>query len=447
MDFTLFKHDKHLRRLVPPVLLWITVLWIGFRGLSRGLWLDEVWVANSLRESSLAAMFWGGEWLQTSPPLFLLIARVVDGVRVVPLLFASVATIAMYLAARKIAPHWAALATATLMFPAVAIEYFTSFKQYGAEAATVALILWAAQFRWTILCTALLLLMPLAYPLAFLIPGLVLYVRTRDGLRPALTLALSSAAMLALLYVVFIQPNTAPSLWAYWATSHMTSWPMAAVAIAFCAWALWKRDWFLLACALPALLLGAAEFAGWYPASPRTRLFVRPCLILAAVILLRNIPIRYAAIPAIAWGLATAATYRPEPFEDYPAAISYLREHVQPGDMLLVHADAREGFRFYAPDLMRRATFGSTGWPCCSRAHEAAPNSSSEAAVRADLDRMVPRDFHGAVWLFYANRPLHWKYIGLDEGDLWRRHLWDRGCPPGKYIDLPNLVISPAICR
>ncbi len=447
MDFPLFKHERPNLRWIAPVLLLMCVLGIGLRGLGRSLWLDEVWVANSIRESSLAAMFWGGEWLQTSPPLFLLIARVIGPPRLVPLVFAGIATLAMYLASRRVAPQWAALATAALMFPVLAIEYFTSFKQYGGEAAAVALVLWAAQARWQTLCIALLVLMPLAYPLVFLIPGLVFYVWTRDGLRPAQTVAATSIAMLAVLYIFFIQPNAAPSLWRYWSASDATSWPLAAGAIAFCAWAVWRRDWFLLACASPALLLSAAEFLHWYPASPRTSLFVRPCLILSAVVMLRNVPMRFAAIPAVAWGLFSVATYKAEPFEDYPAAIAYLREHVKPGDMLLVHADAREGFRYYASGILVQPKFGSTGWPCCTRAWNAAPGSSQESYVLADLDRLVPRDFHGTVWLFYANRPLHWKYIGLDEGDLWRRHLWDRGCPPGKYVDLPNLVISPAICK
>ncbi len=160
--------------------------------------------------------------------------------------------------------------------------------------------------------------------------------------------------------------------------------------------------------------------------------------------MLRNISFRWAAIPVIAWAAFAAFTYQAEPFENYPAAVAYLRQHIEPGDLLLVHADAREGFRFYS-DMP--AAYGSTGWPCCPRTHVAAPNSSTEAAVKTDLDRLVPRDFHGRVWLFYANRPLHWRYIGLDEGDLWRRTLWDRGCPPGEYVALPNLVISPAICR
>ncbi len=447
MDFTLFKHERPASRWIPPVLILIAVLWIGFRGLSRSLWLDEVWVANSIRENSLAGMFWGGGWLQTSPPLFLLIARAVTMPRVVTLIFAILAATGVHLASFKKAPQWATLASAALMFPPLAVEYFNSFKQYGAEAAAVALILWVAQFRWTILCAALVLLMPLAYPLAFLIPGLVFYIWKRDGARPAVSIALSSAAMLGLLYVFFIQPNTSPSLWRYWSTGKTTSWPLAVGAILFCAWSLWKRDWYLLASAAPILLLRVAEFFGWYPASPRTSLFVRPCLILAAVVVLKDVPIRFAAVPAVVWALFTAATYKPEPFEDYPAAISYLRQHVRPGDMLLVHADAREGFRYYAPDMMARAKFGSTGWPCCPRAHDAAPNSSTDPAVRADLDRLVPRGFHGTAWLFYANRPLHWKYIGLDEGDLWRRHLWERGCPPGEYVDLPNLVISPAQCE
>jgi hypothetical protein len=51
------------------------------------------------------------------------------------------------------------------------------------------------------------------------------------------------------------------------------------------------------------------------------------------------------------------------------------------------------------------------------------------------------------VWLVYSNRALHWRYLGLDEGHLWRHVPWERGCPPAGYVDLTNVVISPADCN
>jgi hypothetical protein len=90
------------------------------------------------------------------------------------------------------------------------------------------------------------------------------------------------------------------------------------------------------------------------------------------------------------------------------------------------------------------AKYGSTGWPCCARART--PAKSTEAAVRKDLEDLIPPDFRGRVWLFYSNRPLHWDYIGLNEGELWRKLAWDRGCLPTYYLEFPNLVISPMQC-
>jgi hypothetical protein len=59
---------------------------------------------------------------------------------------------------------------------------------------------------------------------------------------------------------------------------------------------------------------------------------------------------------------------------------------------------------------------------------------------------MIPAGFTGRVWLVFANRDLHWQYIGLDEGKLWRNTVWERGCPPGPYMDFGNLVLSPMEC-
>lgn len=407
-------------------------------------------------------MFWGGEWLQTSPPFFLLTARTAVAVfglstetlRAVPLLFALLATVAMLGAARKVAPGWAALAAAALLFPDVAVEYFGSFKQYGAEAAAVAVVLWATteyqRVGFARYCALVTGMIALAYPLAFLLPGLVLWIGTMEGPRRAAVLTASCATMLAGLYWFFIRPNVEPSLWQYWGGASygpgMWLWTAAVVLLSIRAAA--RKQTFELVCLLPCLLLIAAEFTGWYPATPRMRLFIRPCFILAAAAFLRDwaLPAAVPRVAAVALAIFAFVNHRSEPFEDYPAAISYLREHVQPNDLLLVHPDARQGLQLYAAIAHwdPPARYASTGWPCCLRGRT--PARSTEAAVRADLARLIPADFRGRVWLFYANRPLHWDYIGLNEGELWRKITWDNGCPPAEYVALPNLVISPMQC-
>jgi hypothetical protein len=454
MDFLPLKH-------ISKWVCMAAIAWIGWNCVHRGLWLDEAWVANSIRAQSLAEMFWDGEWLQTSPPLFLLIARGAVGLfgfsteilRAVPLMFSLLAAVGMWGAARRVAPAWSALAVAALVFPEVAVEYFTSFKQYAGEAAAVACVLWAlaaydrlGASRFTVLVTASL---ALAYPMAFLLPGLAWFVFKESGHRCAVIFSASTAAMLALLYVTFIRPNVEPSLWTYWSGNVAESydvglWLWLTVAALLTVRAYRLASWREFACALPCLLLAAAELTGWYPASPRMRLFIRPCFILAFVAFLEA-HLRWeriSTLAAITVALIAASKDRSAPFEDYPAAVAYLQSHVIPGEVLIVHPNARQGLRLYA-DMSAR--FGSTGWPCCARGRSAM--RSTEATVQADILSLIPNGFSGRVWLFYANRPLHWQYTGVDEGDLWRRTLWEHGCPPDGYVALPNLAISPHTCR
>ncbi|MEO8099424.1 MAG: hypothetical protein ABI811_17105 [Acidobacteriota bacterium] len=485
MDSPLFKHVLKASGWVSLLAVLGGTLWIGLQGLSRSLWLDEAWVANSVRAATLGDMFWRSDWLQTSPPLFLLAARAAirifglstETLRSVPLVFALISAGALIAAARRVAPSFAMLAGAALIFPAISLEYFLSFKQYGCEAAAAALILAALSFYiveprlgFVPLFCVVFFAAGLSYSSIFLLPGVLLAVYRTEGKRHTLTLAAGSGIAFALLYFLFIQPNVEPSLWQYWRGGFSEAytpgvWVWIGGTAALTLYALRSpatgrqhllRQHLLLACLLPGILLVIAELTGWYPASPRTRLFIRPCFILAVAMVLEDFAGRAWRWAPVAANLAAlivvmfALPIRLLPLEDYPPAIAYLREHVGPNDLLLVHPDALEGFRLYSAmahwDPPMHA--GSTGWPCCPRGSSTHPDfgPSSEARVDADLARKISPDFSGRVWLFYANRPLHWKYIGLDEGDLWRRRVWDRGCPPVEYIALPNLVIAPMQC-
>ncbi len=471
-------------------LILLGTLALGLYGIHRSLWLDEAWVANSVRAASLGGMFRGGEWLQTSPPLFLLAARasvVLFGLstaafRAVPLLFALIAVTALFLAVRRASNEsWAVLAAAALGFLSTAIEYFRSFKQYGGEVAAVAVVLFAAvtylqspkYYRWLVAAVAVAI--PLAYPMAFVVPGLVLAVWGAGGFRRAAILAALAAAEFALLYWFFITPNVSPALWTYWQASlerayGATAWAAMLFGLAVAVHLALRllrgehgaREWIQIVCLLPCILLVAAELTGWYPASARTRLFLRPCLLLLAAVTFDGVLARWPrvqsvlarALPVAAVALVLGGVYTQfrahadDPFEDYAGAVDYLRAHVQPNDLLLVHASARQGFQLYAAidGWDAPAVYGETGWPCCRRTANAPPHSATPQAVYHDLAAKVPDGFRGRVWLVYSTRPEHWNYVGLDEATLWRSHLWARGCPPGPYIELPNLGISPMDC-
>lgn len=479
-------------RLVLYVCILLGALILGLDGIGRSLWLDEAWVANSVREPSLRGMFYYPDWLQTSPPLFLVIARAVTdllgfstaALRTVPLLFQFFAAAGMLTVARRVATAPVALlATALLVFHPLPVEYFRSFKQYGAEvAATTALLLAVVmhlqspgrrEYLW--LLAAATLLLPLSYPLAFLLPGVVLAVwfSGPDGNTRAAALAGVSAAMLAVLYTVFIRHNVDPTLWTFWSNDPDPRYgggtAVISIVTAMAVYAGWRmtkgmtwREWTLAICLLPCALLLLAEVSGWYPASPRTRLFLRPCFLLALALIADDllvwvadrwrqaqVAVTLAAVVVMGWGLRKHFTEgRGRPTEDYIAAIHFLHRNVAPGEVLLVHPAAREGYRLYTEleNWRPPVIYGNTGWPCCAREHAAGPRSSSEEAVKQDMDTKIPGGKPLRIWLLYPSRGTHWEYTGLNEGDLWRRLLTERGCQPGKSADPLNLVLLEMEC-
>jgi len=212
---------------------------------------------------------------------------------------------------------------------------------------------------------------------------------------------------------------------------------------------------------LPCLLLAASGTLGLYPVSHRTRLFVLPCFALVVMMtvedLLRRRWNRGFEVLALglALGVAAQAAFsqvierRDVPEEDFAAAVRFLEPRVGPTDLMLVHACCKEGFLLYsAMDgwKPRNVLFGDTGWPCCARGKDARPGTSSGASVTADLDAKIPHGYSGRVWLLFTTRPTQWSYVGLEEGELWRKHLWERGCPPGPYLRFENLAVSPMDC-
>lgn len=469
-----------------------TVLGLGLFGIGRSLWLDEAWVANSIRQPTLRGMFFYPTWLQTTPPLFLLLVRAAVrwtkpsnvAFRAIPLLLALAgAALMLAVAWRVIGPQLAPIAAAFVAFNLTAIEYSRTLKQYSGELAASAALLLAAScyfarpsgkhFAW--LCAAVAITLPLSYPNVFLLPGIVLAVCLTRGAWSAVSLAGIACAELVAMYVLLIRFNLARNLRAFWDASGDNKITAGlVVALVFCVLASTRyavvflrrkpapRDWMFLICVLPCLLLAIAAAAGLYPISHRNRLFVLPCFVLLALLIVEDIleifqahKITAALAIPLTLGLAGYAVAdqvigaRNVPEEDYAAAVAFLQQHAAPSDLVLVHACCQEGFLLYsamdhwqAPHLL----FGSTGRPCCARGEDARPHRSTEAEVIAGLDAKIPRGYSGRVWLLFTRRPTHWAYTGLDEGELWRKHLWARGCPPAVYLPLPGLAISPMDC-
>lgn len=360
-------------------------------------------------------------------------------------------------------------------------------KPYSEELAATTILLLATicylkqpgrrEYLW--LLAAVAISPPLAYASAFLFPGVFLAVcgarAPERGKRIALLATVTCGSFLAT-YWFFIRPNVAPELYAFWAaTVNNRVVATLAVALLFCIGAVvpavlalirgtagW-RDWTRILCFLPCLLLGASSALGWYPASRRTLLFLLPCFFLLVMMvaddLTRRLPTYRRALQITAWGLTLLIVSQgiagqfigplDQPVEDFAGAVRFLQQRVTPGDIVLVHACCKEGFELYASMYGWQAPpviYGETGYPCCARGKGVWPSASTKQAVLQDLDSKIPRGFSGRIWLLYTIRHSHWAYVGLDEPDVWRHHVWDRGCPPEAYFDFGNLTVIPMHC-
>jgi hypothetical protein len=431
-----------------------------------------------VRSPGLREMFFYPEWLQTTPPLFLILERATVSAfgtgntawRIMPLALAGLAAVAMWRASRRILPWpFAAAACALLVSNAGFVEYSHTLKQYSGEVAVSAGLIWTAGVfferrsagSFVALLAVLACALPLAYSTAFFLPGLLAALGIGQEARRAVLLAVCCTLELAALYFFMVLPNYSPELLAFW-SAQANIRPVQALGAALCLamapW-LWRRWWFWLT-AVPFLLDLAAIAVRVYPASVRTQLFTLPCVLILAAEASQRLfarALRFRSfgyfVCAVAASLAIygvrLAVRTVEPEEDYAGAVSFLKQRASVPDLILVHAAAREGFQLYA-DLQQwmppRLAFGATGWPCCARGRDAWPGRSREARVMQDVDRLIPAGFRGRIWLLYPTRPSHWDYVGLNEGDLWRHHVWDRGCPPGLYFKLPNLAVSEMVC-
>jgi hypothetical protein len=207
-------------------------------GLGRSLWLDEAWVANSVLEPGVVAMLRYEAWLQTSPPLFLLLVRGAVALagesnaafRAVPALF-SLAALALFavLARRWLRPPAALAALALFAFSPRCLLAGASLKQYASDGFTALALLAAAdaylarpsgrRLAAALGLAALLAALSFQAPLFLLALGLAALPRPggppRAPLGHALAVLAAGIGCAAAIHALCIVPNREPSLLEY----------------------------------------------------------------------------------------------------------------------------------------------------------------------------------------------------------------------------------------
>jgi len=320
------------------LLLSLLALSLYTTGLTRSLWLDEAWVANSLLQPTLSSTLFYPGWLQSSPPGFLTLARIPLALlpasertlRLVPFAMTLLGLITSYLLFRRHLPrYWALSAFAFLCFAPPVIFFARELKQYSTEMAVSALLLLLTsrylaqpnQRRFIYLLSASLAGICFAFSTAFFLPGIaaaILFARplgSRQSRSRVLLYCASTALCLALLYSFYIQPNTQPALKQFFVSMEppLSLWQtirtrgplvlavlplpgeellptpitkslrFTALFFPFVLFLLRRRLQpllFPLACLLPGLLLFAAHYLGLYPLQNRLLLTLLPGFIL-----------------------------------------------------------------------------------------------------------------------------------------------------------------------
>jgi len=214
-------------------------------GIDQPLPTIEAWVANSATAHSWKQVFYYHDWLQTSPPLFLVAVRGMAGLfhlsnwslRLAPLLFGLAAMVLVALLSARAFPAPFALCCASLAaFSPLAITYSREVKQYTGDAASTALLLlllWRYRERpdssayWRVVAACFITLL-LSYTATMILPLMLLVMAATEPhlvpdqnrrrvkfLRCGWLMLLASVESAAI-YLVFIRPNVSPRLYTFW---------------------------------------------------------------------------------------------------------------------------------------------------------------------------------------------------------------------------------------
>ncbi len=456
--------------------------------MNRSLWLDEAWVANSIHEPSWRGMFFFDRFVQTSPPLYLALSRVFTAIlgsrewcfRAAAWLGASGSVVLASLAFRRLFNlPLTAVGAAIVALDYWSVKYAQQAKQYGTDMFASALLLWLlirflqrerSRRDLALLCAAAALCVFLSFPAVFWFPSIVLAallpLRLRLSRRAAISAA-SLGASLAILYFVFVRPNSIGVLASSWEklngylqpahsfasardlflafaellvprafpASGLLAFPLAALAGVgfFRALAPSRGN----TTALAALLGGAGplataivlSFLHQYPllAYPRVLLWSLPSLGLLILYAVepaaRRIGARFGprgVLYATMSACLLAALFvdlfvvpRPTPTEENRQAIEFIRSRIDPSGVLYVHGGMSQQFEYYQwqiPWSPAHLYIGNTDWPCCFLHQDRVASDPRAADFAADLGEAAARVQRGSsLWLLLpAGSAGHW---------------------------------------
>ena len=212
--------------------------------LDRSLWLDEAWVANSIQSASLREAIYYDDWLQTTPPLFIALSRLITALfgtsnvafRALPA-FAGIVSILLFafIALRLLKPSYALSAILLFVLSPRLILYSQSLKQYSTDVlSTLGLMAIGVNYMekptdrsFYVLTAGFVALSFLSYPVMLFLPFLLHAAFTRVDLPPGMgatqrTIRFSGLRLLVVIvaglfvgatnYWFFIQPNRSPTL-------------------------------------------------------------------------------------------------------------------------------------------------------------------------------------------------------------------------------------------
>lgn len=377
--------------------------------LRRSFWVDEAWVADTVRASVRLTPS-----LSSSTPLgWTYLLRLVpfggpERLRLVPLAFMMLAAAAGYLFGRELGlgRHSTGILTgaAAALSPAMLVR--SDLKQYTAEA-FACLGVWVLVARveneWRtrrIVAIAATASAGLLFANTVIVVGvaamasLAIECLIRRQYRRLIPLAAASAGMLVVglvIYETLIRPQVTPNLVAFWngfytPTRSLTGavaflhrsfddlapylgFPWLALdtagVVAGIGALIWLRR-FALAAMFPIIvaIVIVASVARKYPfGDPRTSTFwlvLAPVLMAVAIAVAgrlataidRRAPAVLAVVALALWVVATRPYFRYHSIPvqyDVHAEITYLQAHFRPGDVVIVNYGASYGFAYYYP--------------------------------------------------------------------------------------------------
>jgi hypothetical protein len=386
---------------------------------SHSFWLDEGWVADSVR-----APFHQLRLLTSSTPIgWTLLLRLIPDVgpperlRALPLAFGVLSVVPAYLLGRRLGPVAAVAAGLAAALAPTALRNH-SLKQYSADAFVTLLLLWLtarleagwSRRRLAALClvsvAAVLVSHATVFVSAAVLGALALWAlvqRRWERLGWLLTFGLGVAAIEAAVYLAFSSAGNNSAMQRAWAGEMVPlgrglvpaagfvadrstdalerigfgPWPLAVAVVTAGLVALWRAR--LPAVAMAVCLLAAELLVGAitqrYPLlDDRTSVFFTTLLTVCGALGMASVVVwsarRRVALPlgaAVVIGAgvllvpaAYAGAMEPMPQSTVRQQVSYVLSHRRPGDVVVVGSAASFMFAYYWPE---RPTFAPTTIP------------------------------------------------------------------------------------